>query len=59
MQLRKTILASVLSAALALSAAACGTAENTQSVSSAAASEHVAETPDAFLRSDRNGIAYR
>ena len=45
MQLRKTILASVLSAALALSAAACGTAENTQSVSSAAASEHVAETP--------------
>lgn len=45
MQLRKTILASVLSAALALSAAACGTAENTQSVSSAAASEHAAETP--------------
>jgi len=45
MQLRKTILASVLSAALALSAAACGTAENTQSVRSAAASEHVAETP--------------
>ena len=45
MQLRKTILASVLSAALALSAAACGTAENTQSVCSAAASEHVAETP--------------
>ena len=45
MQLRKTILASVLSAALALSAAACGTAENTQSVSSAAASEHIAETP--------------
>ena len=44
MQLRKTILASVLSAVLALSAAACGTAENTQSVSSAAASEHVAET---------------
>ena len=46
MQLRKTILASVFSAALALSAAACGTAENTQSVCSAAAS-------------DRNGIAYR
>ena len=45
MQLRKTILASVLSAALALSAAACGTAEHTQSMSSAAASEHVAETP--------------
>ena len=45
MQLRKTILASVLSAALALSAAACGTAGNTQSVRSAAASEHVAETP--------------
>ena len=45
MQLRKTILASVFSAALALSAAACGTAENTQSVCSAAASEHVAETP--------------
>lgn len=45
MQLRKTILASVLSAALALSAAACGTAENTQSVRSAVASEHVAETP--------------
>ena len=45
MQLRKTILASVLSAALVLSAAACGTAENTQSVCSAAASEHVAETP--------------
>ena len=37
MQLRKTILASVVSAALALSAAACGTAENTQSVCSAAA----------------------
>ena len=47
MQLRKTILASVFSAALALSAAACGTAENTQSVCSAAASEHVAASPTA------------
>lgn len=52
MQLRKTILASVLCAALVLSAAACGTAENAQSAvqstaqstSSAAASESAAET---------------
>ena len=56
MQLRKTILASVLSAALALSAAACGTAENTQSVRGFRARSGNADT---FPRSDRNGIAYR
>ena len=57
MQLRKTILASVLSAALALSAAACGTAENTQSVRSGFRTR--SGNADTFPRSDRNGIAYR
>ena len=57
MQLRKTILASVFSAALALSAAACGTAENTQSVCSAAASEHVAETPTPSPEGEGWGIS--
>ena len=59
MQLRKTILASVLSAALALSAAACGTAEQHTKCAQRGGFRARSGNADAFPRSDRNGIAYR
>lgn len=59
MQLRKTILASVLSAALALSAAACWHSGKHTKCEQRGGFRARSGNADAFPRSDRNGSAYR